>query len=126
MMTPQVNFAPFFVADPGKATVQAVADHVEHIAKVAGKEHVGLGSDFDGIEDVPVGLEDVSKYPALVAELYRRGWSRYDLAGLTGANLLRVLRGAERVAHELQAAGTPPVADVYKKRKDLPVTHVDL
>ncbi|KAF8813712.1 hypothetical protein BYT27DRAFT_7220083 [Phlegmacium glaucopus] len=115
-----VNFAPQFVADPGDATVEAVADHVEHIAKVAGKLHVGLGSDFDGIQDVPVGLEDVSKYPLLIAELYRRGWDRYELAGLTGANLLRVLQGAEKVAQELQAAHTLPVFDLYSKRRDIP------
>jgi membrane dipeptidase len=115
-----VNFAPFFVANPGHATVEAVADHVDHIATVAGKEHVGLGSDFDGIEDVPKGLEDVSKYPALIAELYRRGWNKYELAGLTGANLLRVMEGAERVAKELQDAKTPPVYDIYRKRKDIP------
>ncbi|KAF9047370.1 membrane dipeptidase-domain-containing protein [Panaeolus papilionaceus] len=115
-----VNFAPFFVADPGLATVQAVADHVEHIATVAGKEHVGLGSDFDGIDDVPKGLEDVSKYPALIAELYKRGWTRYELAGLTGANLLRVMEGAERVAKEMQTSHAVPAYDIYKKRKDIP------
>ncbi|TFK92082.1 hypothetical protein K466DRAFT_481304 [Polyporus arcularius HHB13444] len=114
-----VNFAPFFVAEPGKADVKAVADHVDHIAKVAGKRHVGLGSDFDGIGDVPVGLEDVSKYPALVAELYRRGWNAFDLAGLTGGNLLRVMEGAERVAAQMQKAGIPPAATKYDKRTDL-------
>jgi len=119
-----VNFAPYFVAEPGNASVLTVADHVDHIANVAGKEHVGLGSDFDGIGEVPAGLEDVSKYPSLIAELYRRGWSRYELAGLTGANLLRVLRGAERVAEELQAAGTSPVFDLYKKRPDFPKTEL--
>ncbi|KAJ3494192.1 hypothetical protein NLJ89_g10858 [Agrocybe chaxingu] len=115
-----VNFAAGFIAEPGNATVAAVADHVDHIAKVAGKEHVGIGSDFDGIEEVPVGLEDVSKYPALIAELYRRGWTQYELAGLAGANLLRILSGAERVAHELQAARTPPVVDLYDQRTDIP------
>jgi len=115
-----VNFAPQFVADPGNATVETVADHVEHIANVSSKLHVGLGSDFDGIDSVPVGLEDVSKYPALIAELYRRGWNRYELAGLTGANLLRVLQGAEKVAQELQAAHTLPVFDLYNKRTDIP------
>ncbi|KAJ2916290.1 hypothetical protein MD484_g4099, partial [Candolleomyces efflorescens] len=114
-----VNFAPFFVAEPGKADVKAVADHVEHIANVTSKLHVGIGSDFDGIKDVPAGLEDVSKYPALIAELYRRGWTKYELGGLTGGNLLRVLRKAEQIAHELQAAGTPPKFDVYDKRVDL-------
>ncbi|KAI0709261.1 membrane dipeptidase-domain-containing protein [Earliella scabrosa] len=114
-----VNFAPFFVADPGKADIKAVADHVDHIAKVAGKLHVGIGSDYDGIGDTPVGLEDVSKYPDLIAELYERGWNAYDLAGLTGGNLLRVLQGAERVAAQLQKAGVPPVVEKYDKRTDL-------
>ncbi|KAI0748147.1 membrane dipeptidase-domain-containing protein [Daedaleopsis nitida] len=114
-----VNFAPFFVADPDEADVKAVADHVDHIAKVAGKLHVGIGSDYDGIGTVPVGLEDVSKYPALIAELYKRGWNAYDLAGLTGGNLLRVFEGAERVARELQKAGLPPVSAIYDKRTDL-------
>ncbi|KDR75299.1 hypothetical protein GALMADRAFT_69280 [Galerina marginata CBS 339.88] len=121
-----VNFAPFFVAAPGNATVEAVADHVEHIGRVAGKEHVGLGSDFDGIGDVPVGLEDVSKYPALIAELYRRGWNKYELAGLTGGNLLRILEGAEQVAQELQEAGTPATFDLYKKRRDIGRRRVEL
>ncbi|KXN90124.1 hypothetical protein AN958_04614 [Leucoagaricus sp. SymC.cos] len=115
-----VNFAPQFVADDGEATVQAVADHVEHIAKVAGKRHVGIGSDFDGINSTPDGLEDVSKYPALIAELVSRGWNKYEIAGLTGGNLLRIMKVAERVSRELQAAGTTPVYDLYDKRPDLP------
>jgi len=115
-----VNFAPFFVAEEGKANVQTVANHVDHIAEIAGKQHVGLGSDFDGIGSVPEGLEDVSKYPALIEELYRRGWSGVELAGLTSGNLLRVLEGAEKVAKELQANGTEPAWDLYEKRTDLP------
>lgn len=114
-----VNFAPFFVAAPGNATVATVADHVEHVATVAGKDHVGIGSDYDGIGSAPVGLEDVSKYPALIAELYRRGWTKYELGGLTGGNLLRVLRGAEEVARKLQAGGVLPKFDIYDKRSDL-------
>ncbi|THH26679.1 hypothetical protein EUX98_g7513 [Antrodiella citrinella] len=115
-----VNFAPFFVAAPGNATIVSVADHVDHIAKIAGKQHVGIGSDFDGIGDVPVGLEDVSKYPALIAELYKRGWTRFELAGLTGRNLLRIMDGAERVAKELQQLGTEPSYALYDKRPDIP------
>ncbi|KAJ6602203.1 renal dipeptidase family [Mycena sp. CBHHK59/15] len=114
-----VNFAPFFVADPGNATVYTVADHVEHIASVAGKKHVGLGSDYDGIDSTPVGLENVSKYPALFAELYKRGWNKYELSGLAGGNLLRVFKGAEKVSNGLKAAGTPPAFDIYDKRTDL-------
>ncbi|KAG8213528.1 membrane dipeptidase-domain-containing protein [Butyriboletus roseoflavus] len=117
-----VNFAPQFVAPDGEADVQTVADHVEHISKIAGKKHVGIGSDYDGIGSTPEGLEDVSKYPALIAELYRRDWDKYELAGLTGGNLLRVFSGVEDVARELQAAGTPAVYDIYEKRQDLPIT----
>ncbi|KAG5646836.1 hypothetical protein DXG03_002213 [Asterophora parasitica] len=115
-----VNFAPFFVAPPDKADLESVANHVDHIAKIAGRKHVGLGSDYDGIGSVPVGLEDVSKYPALIAELYKRGWNKYELAGLTGGNLLRVFEGAEKVSRELQRAGQQPSYDLYKERKDIP------
>jgi len=87
-----------------KATLKQVADHIEHIRDVAGVDHVGLGSDFDGITDVPVGLEDVSKFPDLVAELLRRGWSEVDVRKVVGLNALRVLREAERVARQLQTA----------------------
>ncbi|KAK1225291.1 hypothetical protein PQX77_011810 [Marasmius sp. AFHP31] len=116
-----VNFATPFIAPAGKATVEAVADHVEHIAQVAGKKHVGLGSDFDGISEAPVGLEDVSKYPALIAELYKRGWNKYELAGVTGGNLLRVFQGAEMVSEQLRRDGMTPVYDIYDKRPDLPM-----
>jgi membrane dipeptidase len=81
-----------------KATLRQVADHIEHIRRVAGIDQVGLGSDFDGISTVPVGLEDVSKFPDLIAELLRRGWSEPDVRKVTGLNALRVLRAAERVA----------------------------
>ncbi|KAG1799847.1 membrane dipeptidase-domain-containing protein [Suillus plorans] len=115
-----VNFNGPFVAADGEADIEAVADHIEHIAKVAGVKHVGIGSDYDGIEVTPTGLEDVSKYPALIAELYQRGWRKQDLAGLTGGNFLRVFEGAEKVAKELKAAGTLPKYDIYEKREDLP------
>jgi membrane dipeptidase len=87
-----------------KATVSQVADHIEHVRKVAGVDHVGLGGDFDGMDDGPVGLEDVSKYPNLLAELIRRGWTDADLGKLTSGNALRVLRRAEDVARRAQAA----------------------
>ena len=87
-----------------KATLKQAADHIEHIRDVAGVDHVGLGSDFDGITDVPVGLEDVSRFPDLVAELLRRGWSDADVRKVVGLNALRVLREAERVARQLQTA----------------------
>src|SRR5207244_3546519 len=81
-----------------KATLAQVADHIDHIRAVAGVDHVGLGSDFDGITEVPVGLEDVSKFPDLIAELLRRGWSATDVRKVAGVNVLRVLRAAEQVA----------------------------
>ena len=81
-----------------QATLAQVADHIEHVRQVAGLEHVGLGGDFDGTSDVTVGLEDVSAYPALFAELLARGWSESDCAALAGGNLLRVMREAESFA----------------------------
>jgi membrane dipeptidase len=84
-----------------KATLAQVADHVEHLRQIAGVDHVGIGSDFDGITSVPVGLEDVSKFPDLIAELLRRGWTEEDVKKVAGLNVLRVLRDAERVAREL-------------------------
>jgi membrane dipeptidase len=80
------------------ATLQQVADHIEHVRDVAGVDHVGLGSDFDGISSVPDGLENTSKFPDLVAELLRRGWKTEDVRKLVGLNALRVLREAGKVA----------------------------
>ena len=87
-----------------KATLSQVADHIAHVRDVAGVDHVGVGSDFDGITTVPVGLEDVSKFPDLLAELLRRGWSEQDVRKVAGLNVLRVLRDAERVSREMSAA----------------------
>ena len=84
-------------------TLEQVADHIEHIRKVAGIDHVGLGSDFDGIPDAPRGLEGVDRYPALLVELMRRGWSDTDVAKLAGENVLRVMAAAERVSVKLRA-----------------------
>ncbi len=85
-----------------QATLGQVADHIEHVRAVAGVDHVGLGSDFDGITGVPVGLEDVSKFPDLIAELLRRGWSEEDVRKVAGLNALRVMRAAERVAAQMR------------------------
>jgi membrane dipeptidase len=90
-----------------QATLAQVADHIEHVRKVAGVDHVGLGSDFDGITYTPVGLEDVSTFPQLFAELIRRGWSDDDLKKLAGRNLLRVLRATERTAERLRKERQP-------------------
>jgi membrane dipeptidase len=81
-----------------RATLAQVADHVEHIRAVAGVAHVGLGGDFDGTPDVTAGLEDVSAYPALFAELLGRGWTESECEALAGGNLLRALRAAESFA----------------------------
>jgi membrane dipeptidase len=78
--------------------VGVIADHIQHIAQVAGRDHVGLGSDFDGVPYLPQRLDGVEDYPTLLVELARRGWSDADLAKLAGGNLLRALRQAERVA----------------------------
>jgi membrane dipeptidase len=90
-----------------RVTLGQVADHIEHIRRVAGVEHVGIGGDFDGIDDVIDGLEDVSTFPALFAELARRGWSEADLRLLAGENALRVLEQAEKVAARLQRERPP-------------------
>jgi membrane dipeptidase len=92
---------------PPAATLAQVADHIEHVRQVAGVDHVGIGSDSDGVDYTPVGLEDVSKFPELFAELIRRGWSDADLKKLAGQNLLRVLRQAEATAAKLQGEREP-------------------
>ena len=84
------------------ATLAQVADHIEYIRRVAGVDHVGLGSDFDGIDEAPQGLEDVSKFPDLIAELLRRGWTDAEVKKVAGQNILRVMRDAERVAREMR------------------------
>lgn len=97
------DLAQWQAANPApQATISDVADHIDHVKKVAGVDHVGIGSDFDGVDALPVGLEDVSTYPALFAELSRRGWSEGDLRKLAGENVLRALSEAERVAARLQ------------------------
>jgi membrane dipeptidase len=88
-----------------RATLAQVADQIDYVRKVAGVDHVGVGSDFDGITEVVQGLEDVSTFPALFAELARRGWSDSDLRKLAGENLLRVFSQAESVARRLQRTG---------------------
>jgi membrane dipeptidase len=81
-----------------RATIIEVADHIDHIRKVAGIDHIGLGGDFDGITQVVMGLEDVSTYPDLLAELLRRGYSDNDIRKITGRNILRVMKAAEAAA----------------------------
>jgi membrane dipeptidase len=109
--------AAWDAAHPRPATTLAqVADHIEHIRQVAGIDHVGLGSDFDGIGDAPVGLEGVDRFPALLEELMRRGWSDADIAKLAGENLLRALAAAEKVSSQLRAS-TPPSMAIFETPK---------
>jgi membrane dipeptidase len=91
-------------------TVEQVADHVEHVRRTAGIDHVGLGGDYDGNDSWPVGLEDVSSYPRLFAELIRRGWTDDELARLANGNFLRALRRSEAVAARLRRQRPAPAA----------------
>ncbi|MEP6991742.1 MAG: dipeptidase [bacterium] len=111
----QREFGAWRTAHPKpKATLADVADHIEHVRNVAGVDHVGIGSDLDGITDTVVGLEDVSKFPQLLAELARRGWSDADLRKVAGGNVLRVLRQAEFVAARLQKQRAPSIASIQQ------------
>ena len=122
----RLNSPPFgglYIGDPDRAKaeletwktahpapvvgIKDVADHVEHIRDVAGIDHVGISSDFDGIPEAPAGLDGVDKYPALFAELARRGWSDADLSKVAGGNLLRAMEGAEAVAARLRKTELP-------------------
>ncbi|MEW2296637.1 dipeptidase [Streptomyces sp. NPDC006743] len=94
------------------ATVATVADHLDHMREVAGVDHLGIGGDYDGTAFTPEGLDDVSGYPRLVAELLDRGWSKTDLAKLTWQNAVRVLGAAEDVARDLQATRGPSNATI--------------
>jgi membrane dipeptidase len=90
-----------------RATLSEAADHIDHIRKVAGIDHIGLGSDFDGITQVPQGLEDVSKYPSVIAELMRRGYTDDGIRKILGQNILRVMREVEKVSKRLQSERGP-------------------
>jgi membrane dipeptidase len=102
-----------------RATLRQVADHVEHVARVAGWDHVGIGSDFYGGGPMPVGLEDVSRFPELFAEMIRRGFPEDDLAKLAGGNLIRTLREAEAAAARLwkqRPASTATIEELDRRR----------
>lgn len=122
-----VNFSPDFVScresgredglpdfDEENATLEHVVDHIVYIGELIGYEHVGLGSDFDGIPTTPKGLDDVSKFPDLVAELLRRGVGDADAGKVVGGNLLRVWGEVDEVAARLQKEGTPVLEDDLK------------
>ena len=95
-----------------RATLAQVADHIDHIRKVAGIDHIGLGGDFDGISSVVEGLEDVSTYPALTAELLKRGYKDDDIKKILGLNVLRVMKQVEKVAAGLQKNRQPSTATI--------------
>jgi membrane dipeptidase len=94
-----------------KVTLGEVADHIDHIAKVAGYDHVGLGGDYDGLASLPEGMDGVESYPPLLLELMKRGWSDANIAKLAGGNILRVMEAAEKVAASA-AKGPWPVGSV--------------
>jgi membrane dipeptidase len=115
-----VNFSPGFVSckpgktprdlpvfDPENSTLDHVVKHIKHIGELIGYDHVGLGTDYDGIESTPKGLEDVSKFPDLVAELLRQGISDRDVGKIVGRNILRVWKEADEVAAKLQKTIAP-------------------
>ena len=110
----QVFYPPYISADDSVASISDVADHIEHIRTVAGINHVGIGSDFDGIPTYVEGLEDVSTFPVLFMELARRGWTDEELSKLAGENLLRVMRETEAVAMRLQRE-RPPSTKTYEE-----------
>ena len=97
---------------PPASSLGQIADHIDHLVEVMGPEHVGIGSDFDGGELMPVGMEDVSRYPWLIAELLRRGHSEDDVRAIAGGNILRVMRGAEAAARRIQVERLPSEATI--------------
>jgi membrane dipeptidase len=107
----QANPQPF-------ASISDVADHIDHVRKVAGIDHVGIGSDYDGIDRGPAGLEDVSKFPVLFAELLRRGYSEADLKKISGQNILRAMRAMEATSQRLRASRPPSLADTPRPRSN--------
>lgn len=126
-----VNFNPEFISchyedgqdrrkelpkvDMKGATLDKVADHIQHIGELVGYEHVGIGSDFDGIEATPRGLEGVDKMPELIAELLKRGVSEKHAVGVAGGNVLRVWREVEETGKEMQRRGFEPTEDNLKR-----------
>ena len=101
-----------------KATLAQAADHIEHVRRIAGVDHVGIGSDFDGITATPTGLEGVDAYPVLLAELLRRGWTDEEVKKLAGLNVLRAFHDAEKVAERLRKER--PASDALIEELDKP------
>ncbi|KAJ8400483.1 hypothetical protein AAFF_G00396070 [Aldrovandia affinis] len=110
-----VNFYNDYVTCSHTANLSQVADHFDHIKKVAGHSIIGFGSDYDGVKRVPQGLEDVSKFPDLVAELLRRGWTDIEIKGVLGENMLRVFKEVERVRDSLKNQPPDDVPIAYEQ-----------
>ncbi|MBW3670652.1 MAG: dipeptidase [Acidobacteria bacterium] len=104
-----------------EATLEQVADHIDHVRDVAGIDHIGIGSDFDGISTTPVGLGDVSTFPALFAELLERGYSEADLKKIAGLNFLRVMLQAEQISAELRLTIAPSEVLFEELADDTPI-----
>ncbi|XP_046461768.1 dipeptidase 1-like [Daphnia pulex] len=116
-----INFySDFVTCSISPATLQDVANHMDHIRKVAGVDNIGIGADYNGVSRVPEGLGDVSKYPDLFAELIARGWTESDLEKVAGLNFLRVFKGTEEVRDQMAADGVKPF-DNWIPQTDLPV-----
>ncbi|CAO1636772.1 unnamed protein product [Parajaminaea phylloscopi] len=114
-----VPFLSDFVKGAGKSKLSDVADHIEHIASIIGRSKVALGSDYDGALEFAKGLEDSSTYPALLAELFDRGWSETEVAGLTSENFLRVLDAIQAKGKEIRSKGSLPDMRPWEGRSDL-------
>ncbi len=109
----EAELAAWDLAHPAPAaTVAQVADHIDHVRGLIGVDHIGLGGDYDGTTSVPVGLEDVSRYPNLLVELMRRGYRDDEIARIVGLNILRVMREVEHAAARLRAGGGPSEATI--------------
>ena len=113
-----VTFVPMFVGP--RASVARVADHMDHVRRVAGPDHVGIGSDFDGMPATPAGLAGVSTFPALTEELLRRGWPEDDVRKALGSNVLRAMRAAEEAALRLSRLRGPSVGTIEALDPPLP------
>jgi membrane dipeptidase len=101
-----------------RGTVSDVVDHIDYIVKTAGIDHVGLGADFDGVDRLPVGLEDVSSYPRVTEELLKRGYSDSDIHKIMSGNVIRAFREAGKVAERLQKTTQPEVDQPVKEAKE--------
>jgi len=108
-----INYYPLFIScNATIATIGDVADHIDHIKDLIGVDHIGMGSDYDGTPTMPIDLEDVSTFPALLAEMSRRGWSKEDMEKVTGRNVMRAFAKVEQVRDDLAKSGQLPYEDI--------------